>query len=83
MSVYFFGGGFVAGDGSEPRYDGGHLAQEGIVTLTVSYRLGVFGFMAHPELTKRISLPATGLFWINIRRSNGCGDISRRLAGPR
>ncbi len=50
--VYFYGGGFVAGDGSEPRYDGESMAQKGIVTLTVNYRLGVFGFMAHPELTK-------------------------------
>src|SRR5882762_111719 len=50
--VYFYGGGFVAGDGSEPRYDGESMAAKGIVTITVNYRLGVFGFMAHPELTK-------------------------------
>ena len=46
--VYFYGGGNMAGDGSEPRYDGATLAQRGIVTLTVNYRLGVFGFFAHP-----------------------------------
>jgi para-nitrobenzyl esterase len=50
--VYFFGGGFLAGDGSEPRYDGESMARKGIVSLTVNYRLGVFGFLAHPELTK-------------------------------
>src|SRR3954470_20590645 len=50
--VYFYGGGFVAGDGSEPRYDGESMARKGIVALTVNYRLGVFGFLAHPELTK-------------------------------
>ncbi|GAB4016389.1 carboxylesterase family protein [Spirosoma sp. KCTC 42546] len=50
--VYFYGGGFVAGDGSESRYDGESMARKGIVALTVNYRLGVFGFMAHPELTK-------------------------------
>ena len=49
--VYFYGGGFVAGDGSEPRYDGESMAREGIVALTVNYRLNVFGFFAHPELT--------------------------------
>lgn len=49
--VYFYGGGFVAGDGSEARYDGESMARKGIVTLTVNYRLGAFGFMAHPELT--------------------------------
>src|SRR4051812_23196469 len=41
--VYFFGGGFRAGDGSEPRYDGESMAGQGIVALTVNYRLGVFG----------------------------------------
>src|SRR5262249_18509963 len=45
-------GGFVAGDGSEARYQGESMAQKGIVALTVNYRLGVFGFLAHPELTK-------------------------------
>jgi len=50
--VYFFGGGFMAGDGSEPRYDGESMASKGIVALTVNYRLGAFGFMAHPDLTK-------------------------------
>ncbi|HZX59956.1 MAG TPA: carboxylesterase family protein, partial [Mucilaginibacter sp.] len=44
--VYFYGGGFVAGDGSESRYDGESLAQRGIVTVTINYRLGIFGFMA-------------------------------------
>ncbi|MBK0378777.1 carboxylesterase/lipase family protein [Mucilaginibacter segetis] len=49
--VYFYGGGFVAGDGSESRYDGESMAKRGIVAITVNYRLGVFGFMAHPELS--------------------------------
>lgn len=58
--VYFFGGGFVAGDGSEARYDGESMAKKGIVTLTVNYRLGVFGFLAHPELTKESPNRASG-----------------------
>lgn len=58
--VYFYGGGFVAGDGSEGRYDGESMARRGIVTLTVNYRLGVFGFMAHPELTKESPHHASG-----------------------
>jgi para-nitrobenzyl esterase len=49
--VYYYGGGFVAGDGSEPRYDGESMAKRGIVVVTMSYRLGVFGFFSHPELT--------------------------------
>jgi para-nitrobenzyl esterase len=58
--VYFFGGGFMAGDGSEPRYDGESLAAKGIVTVTISYRLGVFGFLAHPELTRESPNHASG-----------------------
>jgi len=49
--VYFYGGGLVAGDGSESRYDGESMAKRGIVALTVNYRLGIFGFFSHPELT--------------------------------
>jgi para-nitrobenzyl esterase len=58
--VYFYGGGFNAGDGSEYRYDGESMAQKGIVAITVNYRLGVFGFMAHPELTKESPYNASG-----------------------
>ena len=58
--VYFYGGGFIAGDGSEPRYDGESLARRGIVTVTVNYRLGIFGFFVHPELTKESPHHASG-----------------------
>ncbi|MDB5110329.1 MAG: carboxylesterase [Mucilaginibacter sp.] len=53
VMVYFYGGGFNAGDGSEYRYDGESMAKKGIVTLTVNYRLGVFGFLAYPDLTRK------------------------------
>jgi para-nitrobenzyl esterase len=58
--VYFYGGGFLAGDGSEPRYDGEAMARRGIVSVTVNYRLGVFGFFSHPELTKESPHHASG-----------------------
>jgi len=58
--VYFFGGGFMAGDGSEPRYDGEAMAKKGIVAITVNYRLGLFGFFAHPELTRESPHHASG-----------------------
>ncbi|MEO8413079.1 MAG: carboxylesterase family protein [Ginsengibacter sp.] len=58
--VYFYGGGFIAGDGSEPRYDGESMSRRGIVAITVNYRLGVFGFFAHPELTKESPHHASG-----------------------
>jgi para-nitrobenzyl esterase len=58
--VYFYGGGFAAGDGSEPRYQGANMARKGIVAVTVNYRLSVFGFFAHPELTKESPHHASG-----------------------
>jgi len=58
--VYFYGGGFIAGDGSEGRYDGESMAKKGIVAITVNYRLGIFGFLAHPELTKESPNHASG-----------------------
>ena len=62
--VYFYGGGFVAGDGSEPRYDGASMARKGMVALTVNYRLGAFGFMAHPELTKESPHKVSGNYGV-------------------
>ena len=58
--VYFYGGGFVAGDGSEARYDGASMAQKGIVAVTVNYRLSLFGFFAHPELSAESPYKASG-----------------------
>ncbi|HVY76525.1 MAG TPA: carboxylesterase family protein [Puia sp.] len=58
--VYFYGGGLVAGDGSEYRYDGESMARRGIVTVTVNYRLSVFGFFSHPELTRESPHHASG-----------------------
>src|SRR4030095_12857344 len=58
--VYFYGGGFIAGDGSEARYDGESMARRGIGAVTLNYRLGLFGFMAHPELSKESPQHASG-----------------------
>ena len=59
--VYFYGGGFQAGDGSEYRYDGESMARnKKIVTVTANYRLNVFGFLAYPGLTKESPHHASG-----------------------
>jgi len=58
--LYFYGGGHVAGDGSEYRYDGESMAKEGIVVVTVNYRLNLFGYFAHPELSKESPYKASG-----------------------
>ena len=49
--VYIHGGAFQGGAGSLPVYDGSALAARGAVVITINYRVGVFGFFAHPELT--------------------------------
>jgi len=58
--VYIFGGGFQNGDGSEPRYDGGSMARHGMVAVSVNYRTNIFGFFAHPELTRKSAHHASG-----------------------
>ena len=58
--VWFYGGGFAAGGEDEPRYDGESLAKQGIVVVNANYRLGVFGFLSHPELTKESPHHASG-----------------------
>jgi len=50
--VWFYGGGFVAGANSEPRYDGENLARKGVIVVEPNYRLGVFGFFSYPQLLK-------------------------------
>lgn len=58
--LYYYGGGNVAGDGAEPRYDGESMAKKGIVVVTTNYRLNIFGFLAHPELSKEAPYKASG-----------------------
>ena len=60
VMVWIHGGGFYAGGGPEPRHDGQAFARKGIVLVTINYRLGVFGFLAHPELTKESAVKASG-----------------------
>ena len=52
VMVWFYGGGFQLGSGSIPIYEGEALARKGAVVVTVNYRVGIFGFMAHPALTR-------------------------------
>ena len=51
VMVFIHGGSFITGSGSQPQYDGASLAARGVVVVTINYRLGVFGFLAHPELS--------------------------------
>jgi len=49
--VWIYGGGFTAGATSDPAYSGEKLAQKGVVLVSLAYRVGQLGFLAHPELS--------------------------------
>lgn len=85
--VWIHGGGFRAGSGAEPRHDGTALAKKDVVVVTINYRLGVFGFLAHPELTKESPHHSSGnyavmdmiaaLQWVKQNIAKFGGDPNR------
>ena len=60
VMVWIHGGGFVAGASSEPRQDGGNLSKQGVLVVSMNYRMGIFGFFSHPELDKESGRDASG-----------------------
>jgi para-nitrobenzyl esterase len=60
VMVWIYGGGLKAGSSSEPRQDGENLSRRGVVVVSMNYRLGAFGFMSHPELTRESGRGASG-----------------------
>jgi para-nitrobenzyl esterase len=82
--VFIHGGGFSEGSGAIDVYRGGNLAAKGAVVVTVNYRLGAFGFLAHPELTAESGHHSSGnyglldlvaaLKWVNANIANFGGD---------
>jgi para-nitrobenzyl esterase len=58
--IWIHGGGFREGSGSIDVYDGEELAKKGIIVVTINYRLGVLGFLAHPWLTAESPHQASG-----------------------
>ena len=80
--VWIYGGGFSGGSTSVPMYDGMGFAKKGIVLVSVAYRVGPFGFLAHPELSRESGKGSgvygledmiAGLKWVkqNIARFGG------------
>jgi para-nitrobenzyl esterase len=74
VMVWIYGGGFGGGATSTPLYSGEQLASKGVVLVSVAYRVGVFGFMAHPELSAEAP---HGVF----RRSSGNYGLLDQIAG--
>ncbi len=60
VMVWIYGGGFQGGSTSEPRQDGEQLAHKGVIVVSMNYRLGIFGFFAHPHLTAESPNHASG-----------------------
>jgi para-nitrobenzyl esterase len=58
--VWIYGGGWINGSSSMPLYWGDKLAQKGVVVVTIAYRLGPLGFLAHPELTRESAHHSSG-----------------------
>jgi para-nitrobenzyl esterase len=87
VMVWIHGGGFAQGSGSTPAQNGEGLAQKGVVTVTLNYRLGIFGLLAHPELTRESGHDASGnyalmdqlaaLRWVRENIASFGGDPAR------
>ena len=58
--VFIHGGAFTSGSGSVPVYDGAAMAQKGVVFVTINYRVGVFGFFSHPDLSRESASKTSG-----------------------
>lgn len=90
--VFLHGGAFREGSGAIDTYQGEELARKGIIVVTINYRLGVFGFLAHPELTAESEHHSSGnygfldqiaaLQWVQRNIGSFGGDPGRvTLAG--
>ena len=64
--------------GSQPEFDGSRLASKGVVVVTINYRLDVFGFLAHPELTKESGTNSSGNYGLldQIRAQVGAEEYT-------
>lgn len=87
VMVWIHGGGFAAGTPAETLYHGEWLAKKGVVVVSLAYRLGVFGFLAHPELSAESDRHVSGnyglldliagLQWVRRNVAAFGGDPSR------
>jgi len=78
--VYIHGGGFSEGSGGVAVYDGASLAARGAVVVTINYRLGVFGFLAHRELSAESAEKVSGNYGL-LDQQAALGWVKRNIAG--
>jgi len=87
VMVWIHGGSYTMGSGATSAYDGEALARQGVIVVTINYRLGPFGFFAHPELTKESPNKSSGnyglldqiasLQWVKRNIASFGGDSGR------
>jgi para-nitrobenzyl esterase len=77
LPIFFWihGGGFGGGSGAIEIYDGTRLAAQGVIVVTVNYRVGPFGFLAHPELTRESG--SSGNYGLQDMIAVGAGQCCR------
>jgi para-nitrobenzyl esterase len=85
--VWIYGGGGVSGSTAEPIYDGNAIAKKGVVVVSMNYRVNIFGWFAHPELTRESPHHASGNYgsldqlagiqWVKNNISQFGGDPSK------
>ncbi len=79
VMVWIHGGGFNAGATSVPLYSGENLAKKGLVVASIAYRLGPFGFLAHPELSAESGGHGSGNYGL-LDQIAGLEWIKRNIA---
>ncbi len=79
VMVWIHPGGYTTGSGSTPGIDGEALAKKGVVLVTMNYRLGVFGFFSHPELTKESEHRASGNYAL-MDQAAALGWVQKNIA---
>ena len=77
--VWIYGGGFAFGSNSTPTHNGEHLARKGVVLVTINYRVGSLGFLAHPELSAENPSKASGN-WGLMDQIAGLKWVQRNIA---
>lgn len=80
VMVWIYGGGFQAGATSEPRQDGEQLARKGVVVVSMNYRLGIFGFFSHAELTQESPHHASGNYGL-LDQASALEWVHHNIAG--
>lgn len=77
--VFIHGGAFSSGSGEVLLYDGEGLAKKGIIVVTINYRLGVFGFFCHPELSAESAQQSCGNYGL-LDQISALGWVKRNIA---